>query len=180
MDQQRHPWLHRYVNDGDNTIEPVFSPSDDATLASFAALFLSSGLQSFDANKHLRTDAWSPIYDCETESVAAPGQAPQLFAVVWTPVWTGTDPVAGFRTGQDSAYLGSTATIAMPQDERTAALLMLVTTSYVHLSGRWENSRPVVQAALDVGEPTFRFVELVPESLPLTTHQPREGERQGR
>jgi hypothetical protein len=101
-----------------------------------------------------------------------------MFAVVWTPVWSGTDPVAGFRTGRDSAYLGSIATVAMPQDERTAALLMLVTTSYVHLSGRWEDSHPVVQAALDEGEQTFRFLELVPESLPLT-QQPREGERHG-
>jgi hypothetical protein len=141
---------------------PVFEPSDDPTLAAFAQLFVDSGLVAFDANKHLRTDALSPLYDCETESVRQAGQPPELFVAIWTPVWAATDPVTGFRTGHDSAYLGTTLTVAMPQDERTAALLLLVTTSFVHLSGRREGATLVVQGAIDDGEESFRFVELVP------------------
>ena len=142
--------------------EPVFEPSDDPTLAAFADLFVASELVAFDANKRLRTDALTPLYDCETESVRTPGAPPELFTVIWTPVWEGTDPVAGFRTGHDSAYLGSTPTVAMPQDERTAALLLLVTTSFVHLSARYEGSQLVAQGASDTGANDFRFTELVP------------------
>jgi hypothetical protein len=142
--------------------EPVFEPSDDPTLAAFTELFVASELVAFDANKRLRTDALSPLYDCETESVRSSGAPPEMFTVIWTPVWEGTDPVAGFRTGHDSAYLGSTATVAMPQDERTAALLLLVTTSFVHLSARYEGSQLMAQGAIDTGSNEFRFVELVP------------------
>lgn len=146
--------------------DPVFEPSNDPTLSAFANLFVASGLSALDANKRLRTDALTPLYDCETESVGRPGGAPELFSVIWTPVWEGTDPLAGFRTGHDSAYLGSTPTVAMPQDERTAALLLLVTTSFVHVSARREAAALVVQGALDTGADEFRFVELVPSVVP--------------
>ncbi|HKC29249.1 MAG TPA: hypothetical protein VKB75_14645 [Jatrophihabitans sp.] len=149
----------------DTQTPPVFEASADPTLLAFAQLFIDSDLAAFDANKHLRTDALSPLYDCETESVREPGDEPELFVVIWAPVWAGTDPVAGFRTGRDSAYLGSTVTVAMPQDERTAALLMLVTTSYVHLSARWDGTRLMVQGAVDAGGDEFRFVELFPEEV---------------
>ena len=141
--------------------DPIFEPSNDPTLTAFAELFVGSQLVAFDANKRLRTDALTPLYDCETESVRRAGEPPELFVVVWTPVWEGTDPVAGFRTGRDSAYLGTTPTVAMPQDERTAALLLLVTTSFVHLSARYDGSTLVTQGAIDTGANDFRFVELV-------------------
>jgi hypothetical protein len=142
---------------------PEFEPSADATLLAFARVFVDSGLVAFDANKHLRSDALSPLYDCETESVREPGDDPELFVAIWTPVWSGTDPLAGFRTGRDSAYLGSTVSVAMPQDERTAALVLLVTTSFIHLSARWEGAALAVQGAVDAGGDAFRFVQLVPE-----------------
>ena len=146
--------------------EPVFEPSDDPTLVAFAQLFVESELFAFDANKRLRTDAFSPLYDCETASVRTAGARPELLVVIWTPVWEGTDPLAGFRTGHDSTYLGTTPTVAMPQDERTAALLLLVTSSFVHLSARREDSALVVQGAIDSGGDDFRFVELAPAAAP--------------
>ncbi len=100
--------------------EQVFEPSDDPTLVAFSKLFARSGLVALDASKTLRVDAFSTIYDCETESRHDADTAPEKFVVLWAPVWAGDDPLTGFRTGQDSVF-GSTPTVAMPQDERTAA-----------------------------------------------------------
>ena len=146
--------------------EPEFEASADPTLVAFAQLFVDSELVSFDANKHLRTDALSPIYDCETESVSDGDPEPQKFAVNWSPVWAGTAPVTGFRTGRDSVAFGSTPTVAMPQDERTAALLLLVTSAFVHLSAHPSASGPLIQGAVDDEDGRLRFVTLEPAALP--------------
>jgi hypothetical protein len=145
--------------------EPTFEPSDDSTIAAFADLFAGTDLLAFDANKHLRTDALSPIYDCQTERRASADAAVEQFAVHWSPVWSTSSPVTGFRTGQDSALLGSTPTIAMPQDERTAALLLLVTTPYVHLSANREGPRLLVQGAYIDDDNDYRYVTLSPAAL---------------
>jgi hypothetical protein len=166
MSMSEHKSWRERIGVLDDPREPVFEPSDDPTLVEFAQLFVESELVAFDADKRLRTDAFSPLYDCETASVRSAGAPPELFVVIWTPVWEGTDPVAGFRTGHDSAYLGTTPTVAMPQDERTAALLLLVTSSYVHLSARREDTMLVVQGAIDTGREDFRFVELAPAAAP--------------
>lgn len=139
--------------------EPTFEPSEDPVLVSFAELFVDSELIAFDANKQLRTDALSPLYDCQTESVPVEGKPADVFVVIWTPVWEGTDPLAGFRTGHDSAFLGTTLTVAMPPDERTDALLLLVTSSFIHLSGRWEQGEAIVQGAIDT-DGGYRFLQL--------------------
>lgn len=149
--------------------EPVFEASDDPVLVAFGRLFVASELSSFDANKHLRTDALSPIYDCWTESRPAAGEPIDRFVVIWTPVWDGISPVTGFRVGQDSALLGSTPTVAMPQDERTDALLMLVTSTYVHLSGRRADGELVVEGALESDQNSYRFVRLEPAALAAAT-----------
>ncbi len=146
----------------DEHSEPVFEASADPTLVAFARLFAESELFSFDANKHLRTDALSPIYDCWTESRTDADAEPQKFVVIWTPVWTGTSPVTGFRTGRDSVAYGSTPTIAMPQDERTDALLLLVTTPFVHLSASREAMGPLVQGAIEAEDGSYRFLTLDP------------------
>lgn len=143
-------------------VEPSFESSSDPALAAFGQIFVDSGLYAFDANKHLRTDALSPIYDCETESQRQNGGQPELFSVTWAPVWRRDDPVTGFRTGRDSTFIGSTPTIAMPQDERTAALLLLVTTTFVHFSGSLEADRHVVRGAADNDHGGYRFLELSP------------------
>lgn len=169
-------WRERISGHFEHAAEPVFEASDDPTLVAFAQVFVESELVAFDANKRLRTDALSPLYDCETESVREVGQRPELFVVIWTPVWEGTDPETGFRTGHDSAYLGTTLTVAMPQDERTAALLLLVTSSFVHLSARREGSMVVVQGAIDTGDESFRFVELMPDAVPTAEDASRPAE----
>ncbi len=167
-------WRERLGLPAEHHPEPVFEPSDDPVLVAFAQLFAESELVTFDANKRLRTDAFSPLYDCETELVREAAEPPELFVAIWTPVWGDTDPVTGFRTGHDSAYLGTTPTVAMPQDERTAALLLLVTSSFVHLSARWEGTTPIVQGAIDAGDDRFRFVELVPDAVPARKHAERD------
>jgi hypothetical protein len=162
---EHQSWRERIGGYLDHDTEPVFEPSEDQILVDFAQLFLDSELVAFDANKQLRTDALSPLYDCETTSVRRPGDDPEVFYVIWTPVWESTEPVTGFRTGHDSAYLGSTLTVAMPPDERTDALLLLVTSPFVHLSGRRDGATIVVKGAVDDGDDRFRFVELVPEAI---------------
>jgi hypothetical protein len=180
MAEEHVPLRHRLgalAGHHDAHSEPSFETSRDATLAGFGRLFVESGLWSFDANKHLRTDALSPIYDCETESRASAHSEPDLFVAIWTPVWENTDPVTGFRTGQDSALLGSTATVAMPQDERTAALLMLVTTTFVHLSGGYENGVPVVRGAVETDDNGYRFLQLDAALVPAPGHDGTDTER---
>jgi hypothetical protein len=149
--------------------EPRFSSSQDSTLISFAQLFVDSGLFSFDANKHLRSDALSPIYECETESRAMPDSDPDRFVAIWTPVWGNTDPVTGFRTGRDSVFLGSTPTVGMPQDERTAALLLLVTSTFVHVSASQQSAGALVQGAVETDDNRYRFLRLDPAAVPVPT-----------
>ena len=140
--------------------EPVFELSDDPTLVAFSKLFAESGLVAFDASKRVRIDALSAIYDCETESRSAADAAPELFVAIWTPVWPGEDPLTGFRTGRDSVAFGSTPTVVMPQDERTAALLLLVNSTFVHLSASQAAPVSLIRGALDVAGSTYRFVTL--------------------
>ena len=142
--------------------KPVFEPSDNPVLTAFAAMFADSALYAFDANKHLRTDALTPIYDCETESQPYQHAASERFTAVWSPVWTGTHLLTGFRTGRDSAWLGTTPTVTMPQDERTAALLLLVGSDFVHLSASTVDDKVVVQGAISTGGLGYRFVSLNP------------------
>jgi hypothetical protein len=170
-----HPSLRARLNALRSPGEPVFEPSDDAVLVAFAQLFLDSGLYAFDADKHLRTDALTPLYDCETESQRSVDDEPERFVAIWAPVWERDDPVTGFRTGRDSAAFGSTPTIAMPQDERTAALLMLVTSSFVHLSAIQDQSGLQVRGALDAGD-GYRFVTLLPSAVAAaeSSSAPRE------
>jgi hypothetical protein len=140
--------------------EPEFEPSSAPALVAFDQIFADSDLYAFDANKHLRTDALSPIYDCETESRREPGAEPELFSVTWAPVWQRDSAVTGFRTGGDSAFIGSTPSVPMPQDERTAALLVLVASTFVHVSGVIEDGRRVVRGAVQDDGGRYRFLEL--------------------
>ncbi len=153
--------------------EPRFESSGDPVLVAFARIFADSELFAFDANKHLRSDALAPIYDCETESLRQSGAEQELFSVTWAPVWQRDSPVTGFRTGRDSTFIGSTPTIAMPQDERTAALLLLVTTTFIHLSGTREAGLLVVRGAAEDDDGNYRFLELSPRPADSTAPVPR-------
>jgi hypothetical protein len=75
-DSGHHTWRERISGHAEHDVDPVFEASDDPTPLAFALLYVESELTTFDANKHLRTDAWSPLYDCETESVRDPGGLP--------------------------------------------------------------------------------------------------------
>ena len=67
--------------------EPRFELTGDPVLRSFAQISWTPACFSFDANKHLRTDALAPIYDCETESRRQANVEPEPFVVTWAPVW---------------------------------------------------------------------------------------------
>jgi hypothetical protein len=142
--------------------EPVFELSDDPTLVAFSKLFAQTGLFALEASKRIRVDALSTMYDCETESRSDADATPDVFDVIWTPVWPGEDPLTGFRKGRNSVAFGSTPTVAMPQDERTAALLLLVTSTFVHLEVRRAEPMPLIRGALDAPGSSFRFVTLDP------------------
>lgn len=157
--------------------EPVFEPSDDATLVAFSKLFAQSELIAFEASKRIRVDALSAIYDCETESRKTADGPPDVFTVAWTPVWEGEDPLTGFRKGWDSAAFGSTPTFVMPQDERTAALLLLVTSTYVHLEAREAEPLPIIRGAVDIAGSSYRFVTLDPAVARAHVRAIRESRR---
>jgi hypothetical protein len=137
-----------------------FQPSADPTLLAFGSLFADSGLAALAANKQVRVDALTIVYDCWTESVRESGDAPETFAVAWAPNRQGRDVLTGFRTGEDSLLLGTAPTVAMPQDERTEALLLLVRSSFVRLSADRTNGGSVVRG-VDAGADGYRFLTLL-------------------
>lgn len=136
-----------------------FEPSSHPTLVAFAALFGDSGLTAFAAGRQPRGDAYTRAYDCWTESTREPGATPERFTVTWTPDRQGTDPLTGFRTGEDSILLGAAPAVAMPQDERTEALLLLVSGDFVQLSAERGDAGGTVHGVVDAGE-GYRFLSL--------------------
>ncbi|HZV27462.1 MAG TPA: hypothetical protein VFG00_14340 [Acidothermaceae bacterium] len=156
--------------------EPVFELSDDPTLVAFSKLFAQSELFALEASKRIRVDAFSTTYDCETETRSDADAAPGVFEAIWTPVWPGEDPLTGFRTGSDSVF-GHRPTVAMPQDERTAALLLLVTSIFVHLSASRAEPLPVIRGALDAPAGAYRFVTLDPAVARARVRATRESRR---
>ena len=136
-----------------------FEPSSDPVLTAFADLFGGSGLAAFAANKQVRVDAWTLVYDCWTESMREPEDAAEVFEVAWAPGRQGADPLTGFRSGEDSILLGTAPTVAVPQDERTDALLLLVTSRFVRLAASRADPAPVVHGVLDAGGSAYRFLE---------------------
>lgn len=160
--------------------EPVFETSADPKLVAFGQLFVDSGLITFDANKHPRTGAVTPIYDCWTVSFSDADEEPEMFVAIWTPVWEHDDPVTGFRTGRDSSAFGSTTTVAMPQDERTAALLLLVTSAFAHLSASRDGSALLVQGAVEADDNTYRFLTLDAAAVTARDAATRQGWRGAR
>jgi hypothetical protein len=135
-------------------------PSRDPTLRAFGELFAASGLAAFAAGRRLRVDAYTLLYDCWTESTREPGGAVEVFTVAWAPNRQGVDPLAGFRTGEDSILLGTAPTVAMPQDERTEALLLLVTSSFLHLSAERGHPASTVRGVQDTGRKEYVLLEL--------------------
>jgi hypothetical protein len=158
---RRPPLLERLAGVLGHREPVVFEPSADPTLIAFAELFADSGLTAFAATKQARVDALTLVYDCWTESTRGSGEPPETFSVTWSPNRQGRDPLVGFRTGEDSPFLGTAPTVAMPQDERTDALLLLVTSRFVHLSAQQDHPTPVVRGVLDTDD-DYRFLTLAP------------------
>jgi hypothetical protein len=149
-------WLARLVGHG-AAVE--FESSSDPTLVAFGELFADSGLTAFATGRQPRGDAYTESYDCWTESIREAGDAPERFTVTWTPVPQGTDPLTGFRTGEDSILLGTAPTVAMPQDERTDALLLLVSGEFIQLWAEQGDPGSAVHGVVDTGE-GYRFLSL--------------------
>jgi hypothetical protein len=158
---RRLPLLERLAGALGHREPVVFEPSADETLIAFAELFADSGLTAFTATKQARVDALTLVYDCWTESTRGPGTPAETFSVAWSPNRQGRDPLIGFRTGEDSPFLGTAPTVAMPQDERTDALLLLVTSRFVHLSAEQDHPLPVVHGIVDTDD-GYRFLALDP------------------
>ena len=140
--------------------QPVFEPSGAAPLWDFDAIFRDSGLYGFDVNKLLQDDVLAPSYLMTAERVFEAGEEPEVFTVTWDPVTTGQDPLTGFHVGVDSAWVGSTPMKFMPADERTAGLLLLVETNFVHLSASREQDPPLIRGALAGPGEQFDYVIL--------------------
>ncbi|MDQ6936139.1 MAG: hypothetical protein M3140_00245 [Actinomycetota bacterium] len=161
-----HGSLREYLASlADQGAEPEFEVAADPVLAKFATIFADSGLYALDANRFHRTGSLSDLYDCTTVRRRGAGDEPEIFSCRWAPVWASADPLTGFRTGPDSAWLGSTPTRAMPPDERTSALLLLVTSPYLHLSASREQSPALIRGAFEAGGGGLRYTELDPAVL---------------
>jgi hypothetical protein len=140
--------------------EVNFVPSKDQPLVEFARLFARTDWYSFDANKYVPADEWSPLYELAVEIVRESGKQPEVFELYWSPVLPGRAIREGFHTGQDSAVWGSTPSELAPDDERIAAMLLLATTNYVHLSASRERVPPLVRGAIEERGEEYTYVVL--------------------
>jgi hypothetical protein len=137
-----------------------FQPSNDAPLLEFAQIFEGTTWFSFDVNKYIPADEWSPLLELTVEIVRTAGAEPETFALNWAPVQPGRPLREGFRQGQDSAVWGSTPSDTEPEDERMAAMLLLATTNYVHLSASREQTPPLVRGAIEERGELYKYVVL--------------------
>lgn len=168
--------MHHHVSLYDRLTEdaaagnpPTFAASDDPVLAAFGRVFVDSALDALDATALLDANALTPIVRCSTARRRSVGDEVDTFVCNWTPVGDHDDPLTGFREGRNSAFLGSTPSIAMPQDERTAALLLLVTSTFVHLSGSREDAQLTIRGARPDDANGYRYLELTPNAVAALT-----------
>ncbi len=156
----------RLTHDASEGNPPQFVAGNDPILSAFGRIFVDSELYSLDATALLDANALTPIVRCSTGRRRTSSDEIETFVCNWTPVGENDDPVTGFRTGHNSAYLGTTPTIAMPQDERTASLLLLVTSNFVHLSGVRDEVGLTIRGARHAdGSSGYRYLELAPAAV---------------
>lgn len=139
---------------------PVFRSSKAEPLRVLDQIFAATDLYSLDVNKHQPVDELSPYCLMTAERLQTAHSSPEIFTCEWTPVAPGVDPRTGFRIGPDSILFGSTAAATMPNDERTAALLLLVTSDFVHLSASREQNPALIRGAIDGHGEGFDYVVL--------------------
>ncbi|MCW2524463.1 MAG: hypothetical protein JWO63_2798 [Frankiales bacterium] len=139
---------------------PEFTPSQDPTLVEFARIFADTGVYSLDVNKHRPEDEFWAAYVLVAEIVRAEGSPPEVFEGTWSPVEPGQDLLEGFLAGASSALFGSNPGQAMPPEELSAALLLLVTSDFTHLSASREQEPPLVRGAVDLAGEDFGYLVL--------------------
>jgi len=139
---------------------PVFEPSDDRTLVEFERVSADLGVYSLDVNKTVPEDELSASYELSAETVRTEGGRPEIVYCHWSPVEPGQELVEGFLVQPNSPLFGSAPTEGLPPQELIAALLLLVTTDYVHLSASREQTPPLVRGAVRLASGEFDYVVL--------------------
>lgn len=86
----------------------------------------------------------------------------------WSAVWPGHDPQDGFAGSPGSVFTQSASNAPLPAGPRTSALLLLVTTDFVHLSASNVQTPALVRGALNGRGDGFDYVVLDRSS----THHP--------
>jgi hypothetical protein len=142
---------------------PQFAPSQDPTLVDFARIFNDTGLYSLDVNKHRPEDEFWAAYVLVADIVRAPALPAEEFQGSWSPVQPGQDLLEGFLAGANSALFGSNPSQAMPPEELSGALLLLVTSNFTHLSASREQDPPLVRGAVDLAGEEFGYLVLQPQ-----------------
>lgn len=148
------------VQEAERGHPPVFVPSRADPLTELDRIFAGAELFSLDVNKTMPADELTPYYQMTAERVHTQEGKPEVFACFWNPVPAGQDPITGFHAIPDSSEFGSTVPLTMPADERTAALLLLVTSDFVHLSASREQDPPLVRGAVNGPDENYEYVVL--------------------
>ncbi len=140
--------------------EPQFIACALAPLVEFDQLFSEQNLYSFDVNKFLSPDSTAQTYTLTSESMAHEGEPAVIEQSQWSAVWPGQDPRDGFAGSPGSVFTQTSGNAPLPDSPRTRALLLLVTTDFVHLSASNEQQPALVRGALTGAGDGFDFVVL--------------------
>lgn len=117
-------------------------------------------LYSFDVNKFLSADAMAQTYTLTSESVAVEGAPAVIERSHWSAVWPGHEPQEGFAGSPGSVFTQSAGNTPLPPSPRTSALLLLVTTDFVHMSASNEETPALVRGALNGKGAGYDYVVL--------------------
>lgn len=138
--------------------EPEFTPTTLPPLVAFADLFDSAEVYSFDVNRWLPADGLVTSWELTAEVRATADSEPVASTASWEPV--AGDPRAGFGLGTSSVLWGGAPDAPLPDDLRTRAFLLLVTTDFEHLSASREQDPPLVRGAINGPGEGFEYVQL--------------------
>jgi hypothetical protein len=143
---------------------PAFEPSDDPALRAFTRLAEDNDFYSLDANRERAASPaaqFATYWHCTVVGFDGPDSAAERFCTYWSPVRPGQEPLTGFGGGPDSTLVGAFARTAVPDDWRSRALLLVVTTPFVHLSYERQPGGRLVRGAMEDGSYDYRYLRLV-------------------
>ena len=147
--------------------EPQFEPVVLEPLVEFDRLFAQLDVFSFDVNKFLSAHSTAEVYVVSSETIAHEGDEPEIAQSQWSAVWPGHDPIDGFAGSPGSVFTQTSGNTPLPDTPRTRALLLLVTSDFVHLSASRDQSPPLVRGAVNGPGDGYRYVVLErPASTP--------------